>query len=246
MSDDIPLSFPASFNSCFVAHTPPGLSPSATSPSVSVVLCLCPMPHAPLLATVLLLLFTSADAFIGFNFALMLQKNPMPLAAAAQKLRDAYSTVTHIKLFDYNKDYISALQRVGLTDVMIAVPNGELPALSQDQDYAKKVAGVLVPFVSAGMRFTVAVGNEPLAPWYNGAYDTVLLAAVTNMREALRALGLASRVRVTVPFSFGMLCASYPPSVGEFCANTQDTVRAVVRVLRNDTSFFLVCIMWGM
>ena len=73
---------------------------------------------------------------------------------------------------------------------------------------------VLKSYVAAGMRFVVNVGNEPLAPWYNGVYHSILSACVTNMINAISAAGLVGAVKVTVPFQLGVLSKSWPPSAG--------------------------------
>lgn len=52
----------------------------------------------------------------------------------------------------------------------VSVPNVELPQLAASARHAAAVLDTVGPFVRRGMRLTVAVGNEPLAPWYGGAF----------------------------------------------------------------------------
>ena len=61
-------------------------------------------------------------------------------------------------------------------------------------------------------------------PRYNGQHRPHLLPALRATRAALDAAGL-SRARLTVPFYFGIMGASYPPSAGAFTPDTADVVR---------------------
>ena len=97
---------------------------------------------------------------------------------------------------------------------MVAVPNSELQSLSASKSYADNILNAVDSYISAGMTISIAVGNEPLASWYNGAYDSYIVGAVTNMINAVADRNLSSSVNVTVPFSYGIMSTSYPPDAG--------------------------------
>ena len=197
------------------------------------------MWYRSLFFVVLLVNMPSASAFVGMNFALKLQKNRLATTEAAWIIREAYSKVTRFKMFDYDAQYVSALAAAGATDVMVAVPNGELASLGK-VTYAEQIVTRLAPFVTAGMTITLAVGNEPLAPWYNGRYAPHLVPAVTNVRQAIASLGHAGTIKVTVPHYFGLLSSSYPPTAGAFHAQYVNTITSVARMLRDDGSVFCI------
>jgi len=115
-------------------------------------------------------LVTPVGGFVGLNLALMQQLVPLSPLLAAKRLKATFPTVEHVKLFDYNHDYLTALHAAGFVHVVVSIPNLELPAVARDPTAAARILEGLAPHVSAGMRLTIAVGNEPLAPWYNGAF----------------------------------------------------------------------------
>jgi len=181
-----------------------------------------------------------ADGVLGLNLALMQQANPITPAAAAQRLQALMGTVDNVKLYDYNPLYLTALQQVGCKHVVVAVPNGELQEVSGNQTAASNILGTLAPYVAAGMQFTIAVGNEPLATFYNGTYAPYLVPALTTMRTALTACGWGTAVQLTVPFSYDFMAVSYPPENGAFTSSTIQIVTAVANFLANNSWPFFV------
>ena len=181
-----------------------------------------------------------ANAFVGFNFALKQQTSPLPTLTGVKILTETYN-ITHAKIFDHDEEYIAALHTYGIMDVMVAIPNGELSQLSAvDGTLATSVTQKLAPYVAKGMRFTIAVGNEPLAGWYNGAYDAVIVLALTKMIDAIKTAGLATSVKVTVPFYYGIVSVSYPPSAGAFVQQHEATIRSITKLLVDFGSSFCI------
>ena len=174
------------------------------------------------------------DTFLGFNFGLDLAVNPLSVTEAAALLASR-CPVAHAKLFNYRADYLTALRDAGFQHVVVSLPNKHL----SDTNAPSALARVLAPFAAAGMHLTVAVGNEPLASWYGGKYDSLLVGALRNVRAALDARGL-SGVRVTVPFQFGVLGQSYPPSAGSFASAHAAVIRDVATTLARDGSSFYI------
>jgi len=185
-------------------------------------------------------LVTPVGGFVGLNLALMQQLVPLSPLLAAQRLKATFPTVEHVKLFDYNHDYLTALHAAGFVHVVVSIPNLELPAVARDPTAAARILEGLAPHVSAGMRLTIAVGNEPLAPWYNGAFRDHLVPALTNVQAAMAVRRLEPAVSLTVPFSFGIVGDTYPPDMGAFSPDARDIVLQVARVLANNSWPFFI------
>jgi len=194
---------------------------------------------APLLLQCLLAAsaLLGADGVLGLNLALMQQANPI---TPAHRLKALMGTVDNIKLYDYNPAYLTALQHVGCKHVVVAVPNGEMQGVAANPTAASNILGTLAPYVAAGMQFTIAVGNEPLAPFYNGAFAPYLVPALTAMETALKARGWETTVQLTVPFSYDFMAVSYPPENGVFTSSTIGTVTTVAEILANNSWPFFV------
>ena len=101
------------------------------------------------------------------------------------------------------------------------------------------IVAALEPFLDS-VDFTVALGNEPLAPWYSGQHTAEIVPAITSLRQAILAARHMAKIRVTVPFWFGVIETSYPPKDGAFGAAYAPTVLAAARLLRDDRSFFCI------
>ena len=113
------------------------------------------------------LLSAEAASVVGVNFALALQKRSPPLGVDVAAGLVFSAGFGKAKLFSLDVGYLAALDDAGIKEVMVAAPNFEIDALANtDGVRAAAVASLLAPFVlERGMRLTVAIGNEPLAPW---------------------------------------------------------------------------------
>lgn len=75
---------------------------------------------------------SSAQGIIGVNWG-TIASQPLPAKTVVQLLKD--NNFTKVKLFDSNKDVLTALQGTGF-EVMVAAPNDMLQTL-QDADKAR-------------------------------------------------------------------------------------------------------------
>lgn len=165
----------------------------------------------------------------GVGFSLNFQKNPLDLNVAASKLKNL--GVRCVRLWHYRSDYLQALLQVGIKDVMVNVPTGELGSLARSSSHAKNIAQILKPFYNKGMRFRVAVGNEPLASWEGGnSNGPLLVPGMEKMQSALRQYGLSS-VTCTVAFYNGVMGVGYPPQNGAFLPELTSTIKGVADFL---------------
>ena len=83
----------------------------------------------------------SAERFVGFNWSFKLAKNPLSPQEAAKAIVKA-AGVRPMKIFDYDRVSISALQNAGVTHLSVAVPNADLPALNNSPSFAVGVCEV--------------------------------------------------------------------------------------------------------
>jgi exo-beta-1,3-glucanase (GH17 family) len=140
---------------------------------------------------------------------------------------------------DHDVEVIKALEAVGIKHLTVAIPNSELAQLAAAVGFGESVAAQLRGFVQAGMQLTIAIGNEPLAPWYNNAYGAQLLPSLRNMRAALSRSGLQN-VRLTVPMDLGIVGVSYPPLAGAFKPEFVGMVNSIARLLKDEGSSFMI------
>jgi len=165
----------------------------------------------------------------GVGFSLNFQRHPLDLNVAARKLKDL--GVRCVRMWHYRSDYLQALLNVGIKDVLVNVPTGELGSLAHSSSHANNIAQILAPFYNKGMRFRVAVGNEPLASWEGGnSNGPLLLPSLENMQNALDRYGLRS-VTCTVAFYNGVMGVGYPPQNGAFQPGLTSTIRDVADFL---------------
>ena len=179
-------------------------------------------PYQPIIVLLHVLggtVMATTPSNVGFNFALGLMQNPLDPTVAAQRCIEL--NVRSLKMFDHDittiATLVSAYSAAGITDLMlmVAVPNGELASMAADPAVATSLVAALAPYASSiGY---IAVGNEPLASWYSGSYDSTIVPAATNMQNALTAA--SSPMRMTVPFQLGCISNSYPPQSGTFSSS---------------------------
>lgn len=181
-----------------------------------------------------------APCCAGVNLSVAFQKSPLAAAQAVARLIAAFPDTNYVKIFDWKSDLLDALVAAGYVDIVVAVTNWELAAVgAADGATASAVVARLAPFVRQGVHITLAVGNEPLAPWYNNEFTHLVVPALERLRGALTALGYCG-IDLTVPFDASILAASYPPQNGAFDPNKQDVVVAVAQLLRGWGSPFFI------
>ncbi|KAJ1435162.1 X8 domain [Sesbania bispinosa] len=89
----------------------------------------------------------------------------------------------------------------------------------------------------------IAVGNEPFLKAYNGSYLNKTLPALKNIQISLNNAGLASKVKVTVPFNADIYYSpdSNPvPSAGDFRPEERDPTIEIIQFLYSNNAPFTV------
>lgn len=183
------------------------------------------------------LAFCLSHAFVGWNINLKFQDNVLPNKFAASHMKEQLPWVEQAKMFDYDVELLAALEAAGIKDVVVSVPNVELAGMTVE--YARNIVARLAIYALNGMRITVAVGNEPLGPWNNGAFKPHLINALVNMQRAIDARS-DFKMKVTIPFYSGVLGTSYPPSRGEFSSEVKDIVIQAARIISSKNSSFFI------
>lgn len=180
----------------------------------------------------------SGAHIVGVNFALKLQMDPLPNRFAANKLRAHFPKLTKAKIFDHDKNVLNALREEGFEHVVMAVPNDKVNELARDKQYADSlVCDVIKPQIRDGLSMSVAIANEPFAPW-NGLDVGDLVSAFRNLHGSLEANNLSSAVKITIPFYFGILEKSYPPSEGSFAKTKISALKTLTTLLYETGSTF--------
>ena len=174
---------------------------------------------------------------IGFNVSLGLARKPLEPLVAARRLVSVFPGAKRAKLFNYDAALIDALQTAGITHIVVSVPNVELEHMAS-RSRASAVASQTAAWVQRGLQVTIAVGNEPLAKWYSRRFAALVCPALEGLHHALAAQHV--RARLTVPFDFGIMGVSYPPSAASFAKDCVDVVRAVAELLARDNSPFFI------
>ena len=190
----------------------------------------------------LLLVFLVSQVFItkawvGVNFALMQQHSPLNPQKAAKMFNEAYPNVKHFKTFIYDRKYLNALQNRDATNVLVGVPNEELAIIAGDVNKALEIIDSVKDFA---MQITLAVGTQPLAPWWNNQFAPHVVDAFKMLRQAIEQRELKGTIQLTVPFFHGMLSKDYPPQASQFAGEYEETVRTIAQMLKEDGGFFCI------
>eukprot|EP01018_Ginkgo_biloba_P033247 Gb_04530 [translate_table: standard] len=161
-----------------------------------------------LLAFVYFIFHTEA---IGVNYGTLGDNLPPP-SKVAQFLQT--TNIDKVKLFGADPTILQAFANTQI-GVVVAVANGDIPALTKlpaAQDWIKTN---VAPYVPATKIIAIAVGNEVLSTG-----DKMLIAqlipAMQNLHTALVGASLDKQIKVSTPHSLGILAASEPPSIGRF------------------------------
>ena len=124
--------------------------------------------------------------------------------------------------------------------LVVSIPNGEL--VGYDKARANALVQKLTALTEAGITCDVVVGNEPLAPWYNGKYRSLVIPAFDLVKAAIAANAKAdpAKIKITVAFQLGILASSWPPSKGSFTSTDSEIIRQVAqREVDTGSPFFV-------
>ncbi len=177
------------------------------------------------------------NSTIGVNFSNTFQSSGQQVSAATAASQIKATGVGTVKMFTYNQaDCISEFAAHGLK-VLVDIPNGDLE-LCANKDKTTIDAIIKVLSDNAATIPMICVGNEPLGSWWKNAYSPYLVKALTNIKAAIKAKGLSTKV--TVPFNYAIMGNSYPPSGGSFNSGLKSIILDVCAILKADDSVFMI------
>ncbi|KAF9591278.1 hypothetical protein IFM89_003229 [Coptis chinensis] len=187
-----------------------------------------------------LVCFGNVDG-LGMNWGTM-ASHKLPPKVVVQMLKD--NGFTKVKLFDADEDTMKGLAGSDM-EVMVAIPNGQLDAMT-DYDTAKKwVAKNVTRYNFKGgvnVKY-VAVGNEPFLTSYNGSFQNSTFPALQNIQNALNEAGLGDQVKATVPLNADVYESPVDnpvPSAGKFRTDISTDMSDIVQFLSKSNAPFTV------
>ncbi|KAG6543785.1 hypothetical protein Mapa_014816 [Marchantia paleacea] len=158
--------------------------------------------------------FPGVDATVGVNYGTVANNLPTP-ADVVGLLKT--TTITRVKLYNADPAILSAFSGSGLS-LVVGVSNDQIYSLGRSPSFAQQwVTANVASYVPATNIIAIAVGNEVLTASPN--LQSSLVPAMQNLHTGLVNLGLADRIKVSTPHSFGVLTKSYPPNMGLFRAD---------------------------
>ncbi|KAI6688245.1 hypothetical protein NL676_025073 [Syzygium grande] len=168
--------------------------------------------------------FAHSQSFIGVNYGQVADNLPPPSATA--KLLQSTS-IEKVRLYGSDPAIISALANTGI-GIVIGAANGDIPALANDPNFAKNWVNTnVVPFYPSSKIILITVGNEVMT---SGDHNlmTQLLPAMQNMQNALNAMSLGGKIKVSSVHSMAVLKSSEPPSSGSFDPSFGDLMKGIL------------------
>eukprot|EP00244_Chara_vulgaris_P011245 TRINITY_DN5505_c0_g1_i1.p1 TRINITY_DN5505_c0_g1~~TRINITY_DN5505_c0_g1_i1.p1 ORF type:complete len:394 (-),score=40.10 TRINITY_DN5505_c0_g1_i1:95-1276(-) len=174
---------------------------------------------------------------VGYNFGIGLSSRPLPFQEVVQILQN--SKANAVKIFHHNAEFLQAMSGVDI-HVVAGTLNELIPTFADDYEAAKGYINDNVrPFVPGTKIKAIVVGNE--ADFQGNTHHLPkLLPAMRNVHKALHHFGLDSQIKVTHPFSYGIMGNSYPPSAGAFKEDLKPMMRDLLQFLADTGSPFMV------
>ncbi|KAL2923196.1 Glucan endo-1 3-beta-glucosidase 8 [Bienertia sinuspersici] len=178
---------------------------------------------------------------LGVNWGTQANHRLSP-SIVVQMLRD--NGIRKVKLFDADESILSALSGSNI-EVMVAIPNGDLASMLDENQARKWVERNVVRYNFRGgvnIKY-VAVGNEPFLKSYNGTFEKATLPALRNVQNALNEVGVGGTVKATVPLNADVYESpkSNPvPSAGRFRPDIADLMTQMVQFMSQNNAPFTV------
>ncbi|KAI3439631.1 Glucan endo-1, partial [Psidium guajava] len=168
--------------------------------------------------------FANSQSFIGVNYGQVADNLPQP-SATANLLQS--TSIEKVRLYGTDPAIIRALANTGI-GIVIGAANGDIPALANDPNFAKNWVNTnVVPFYPSSKIILITVGNEVMT---SGDHNlmTQLLPAMRNMQNALNAMSLGGKIKVSSVHSMAVLKSSEPPSSGSFDPSFSDVMKGIL------------------
>lgn len=145
------------------------------------------------------------------------------------------TTIGKVRLYGADASIIKALANTGI-GIIVGAGNGEIPGLASDRNLATQwVNSNVLPYYPSSNIILITIGNEVLTTMDQGLISQ-LLPAMKNVQNALSAVSLGGKVRVSTVHSMAILSQSDPPSSGSFSPMFQDALRGLLQFQRDNGS----------
>ena len=173
---------------------------------------------------------------IGFCYGRNGDNLPSP-QSVAQFL--AKQSIGKVRIYDYNTSVITAFAGTSI-DLVITIPNEELPNFQTEELADAWVNSVLSPLVAlSGFTISVVtVGVE--VPNLTPHLAPFVLPAMLNIHTGLTKANLANEIKVSTAHSMAILQTSFPPSSAAFNASLAASfVKPILDFLKQTGSFYM-------
>eukprot|EP00252_Welwitschia_mirabilis_P011379 TRINITY_DN25593_c0_g1_i1.p1 TRINITY_DN25593_c0_g1~~TRINITY_DN25593_c0_g1_i1.p1 ORF type:complete len:526 (-),score=47.78 TRINITY_DN25593_c0_g1_i1:303-1880(-) len=176
----------------------------------------------------------SPSAFVGVNIGTDLSNLPQPSDIVALLKRLG---VKHVRLFDADREMLSALANSGV-QVVVGIPNNQLLSIGQSRSAAASWVNKNVAIHLPATNITaIAVGSEVLTSIPNAAL--VLVPAMKFIHSALVAADLDSQIKVSTPHDASLILDAFPPSQAHFNSSFSSVMKSLLEFLHDTGSYFM-------
>ncbi|KMZ74201.1 Beta-1,3-endoglucanase, family GH17 [Zostera marina] len=169
------------------------------------------------------------DNSIGVNYGTVADNLPPP-ADVVMMYRD--NQINKMRIFSPDPAILQALEMsqvqsgIDCLNVMVGTTNEDILSLASDVDFARQwVQTNILPYPTVCFDY-ITVGNEAIP----GSNAHSIAPAIQNLRTALDSFNL-QRIHVSTVVSMSVIGVSYPPSLGEFSAETVADMNAVLAAI---------------
>eukprot|EP00250_Pteridium_aquilinum_P015832 c22785_g2_i1 orf=183-1736(+) len=146
---------------------------------------------------------------VGFCYGRFANNLPSPQDVASFLVKES---ITKIRIFDNDQNVIQAFANTGI-DLVIGIPNGDLPDFQTESEADSWVSSYLAPLATDTKISVISVGSEVVTNYPASA--PLVLPAMKNIHTGLTKAGL-TQIQVTTANSMAILQNSFPPSSAVF------------------------------
>lgn len=146
---------------------------------------------------------------IGFCYGRFANNLPSPQDVANFLVK---KSITRIRIFDNDQSVLQAFANTNI-ELVIGIPNGDLPDFQTEAQADTWVSSYLAPMVATTKITTICVGSEVVTN--DPTSSSFVLPAMKNIHTGLTKANL-SQIQVTTANSMAILQDSFPPSAAEF------------------------------
>ncbi|KAE9609484.1 putative glucan endo-1,3-beta-D-glucosidase [Lupinus albus] len=177
-----------------------------------------------------------SQSFIGVNYGQLTDNLPPP-DATANLLKS--TIIGKVRLYGADPAIINSLANSGI-GLVIGAANGDIPTLASDPNSATQwVNSNVLPYYPATNITLITIGNEVLTSTDQSLFSE-LVPAIRNVKNALNAVSLGEKIKVSTVHSMAVLSRSEPPSSGSLNPALGDTMKQLLSFLSDNKCPFTI------